>query len=36
MDRRDAFGMPPLASLEVDVDGVALVSDWIAGLTACP
>jgi uncharacterized repeat protein (TIGR03806 family) len=36
MDRRDAFGMPPLASLEVDVDGVALVADWIAGVTACP
>lgn len=35
MDRRDASAMPPLASAVVDVDGVALVSEWIEGLAGC-
>jgi mono/diheme cytochrome c family protein len=34
-NRRDANGMPPLASAEVDIDGVTLLSDWIAGLAGC-
>jgi len=34
-NRRDANGMPPLASAEVDADGVTLLSDWIAGLAGC-
>ena len=29
MDRRDAFGMPPLASSVVDANGVQLLRDWI-------
>ncbi len=35
MSRRDAHGMPPLASSAVDEDGIALVRDWIAALSAC-
>lgn len=35
MSRRDASGMPPLASSIVDAAGVALVGSWIDGLTAC-
>ena len=34
--RRDIHGMPPLASSIVDADGVALLTDWIEGLTGCP
>jgi hypothetical protein len=34
MSRRDAFGMPPLASNRPDADGVALVSAWIDSLNA--
>jgi uncharacterized repeat protein (TIGR03806 family) len=34
--RRDAWGMPPLASLEVDAQGTALLDAFIQGLTACP
>ena len=35
MSRRDANGMPPLASATVDAVGVSLVSDWIDGLVNC-
>ena len=35
MDRRGASQMPPLASTVVDAAGVAIVRDWIAGLTVC-
>ncbi len=35
-NRRDAHGMPPLASEIVDADGVALLTDWIETLEACP
>jgi hypothetical protein len=31
---RDANGMPPLASGLVDLDGVALLEAWIAGIDA--
>src|SRR4030095_15737986 len=34
-NRRDSNGMPPLASNEVDADGVALLTQWIDGLTGC-
>jgi uncharacterized repeat protein (TIGR03806 family) len=33
--RRDAPGMPPLASLLVDAQGTALVAAWIDGLGSC-
>ncbi|MBN1240563.1 MAG: hypothetical protein JXB36_18820 [Gammaproteobacteria bacterium] len=35
MDRRDANGMPPLASTRVDQAGVELVAEWIGGLAGC-
>jgi uncharacterized repeat protein (TIGR03806 family) len=35
MSRRDANGMPPLASNVIDAAGVALVESWISSLTAC-
>ncbi|HZL93662.1 MAG TPA: hypothetical protein VFB99_08460, partial [Vicinamibacterales bacterium] len=35
MERRDAQGMPPLASSVVDAAGVSLIRDWIASLTTC-
>ncbi len=35
MDRRDAAGMPPVASHVVDAQGVALIRDWIAALAGC-
>ena len=34
-NRRDSNGMPPLASNEVDSAGVALLTQWIDGLTGC-
>jgi uncharacterized repeat protein (TIGR03806 family) len=34
-NRRDANGMPPLASNEVDADGVALLTQWVDGLSGC-
>ena len=34
-NRRDANGMPPLASGIVDATGVALLQQWIDSLTAC-
>ena len=33
--RRDATGMPPVGSALVDEAGVALLTDWIAGLSSC-
>jgi uncharacterized repeat protein (TIGR03806 family) len=33
--RRDASGMPPLASNRVDNAGVAVIESWIAGLAGC-
>jgi uncharacterized repeat protein (TIGR03806 family) len=35
VNRRDANGMPPLASNGVDTAGVALLQQWIDGLTTC-
>ena len=35
MNRRDANGMPPLASGIVDTAGVALIQQWIDSLTTC-
>jgi len=35
MNRRDANGMPPLASNMVDSAGVALLQQWINSLTTC-
>jgi len=36
MNRRDAAAMPPLASMTVDAQGVALVSQWIdSSLASC-
>jgi uncharacterized repeat protein (TIGR03806 family) len=34
-DRRDAHGMPPLGSVLVDTDGVALLQQWIDSLAGC-
>ena len=36
MNRRDAHGMPPLASAIVDSAGVTLINQWIDSLTGCP
>lgn len=35
MMRRDANGMPPLASSVVDAQGVALLQQWVDSLTSC-
>ena len=35
LERRDAAGMPPLASHVVDAQGVQLLRDWIAQLGGC-
>ncbi|HEU4617919.1 MAG TPA: PQQ-dependent sugar dehydrogenase [Gammaproteobacteria bacterium] len=35
MSRRDANGMPPLASAVADAAGAALIGDWIASLAGC-
>jgi uncharacterized repeat protein (TIGR03806 family) len=35
-ERLDANRMPPLASSAVDEQGVALLTQWIEGLTSCP
>ena len=35
MNRRDANGMPPLASTVVDAAAVALLQQWIASLATC-
>jgi uncharacterized repeat protein (TIGR03806 family) len=34
--RRDAWGMPPIASNLIDVAGAGLVDDWITSLASCP
>jgi uncharacterized repeat protein (TIGR03806 family) len=34
-NRRDSNGMPPLATHQVDTAGVALLTQWINGLTGC-
>ena len=36
MNRRNAYGMPPLGSLIVDPLGTTLVAQWINGLSGCP
>lgn len=33
--RRDAAGMPPLGSLIINEAGIALLRDWIEGMTSC-
>ena len=35
MNRRDTAAMPPLGSHTVDAEGVALITQWIDGLTSC-
>jgi uncharacterized repeat protein (TIGR03806 family) len=35
MNRRDANGMPPLASSIVDLEGVVLLQQWVDSLTTC-
>jgi mono/diheme cytochrome c family protein len=35
MQRRDSHGMPPLGSNVVDASGVATITAWIDGLSAC-
>jgi uncharacterized repeat protein (TIGR03806 family) len=35
MNRRDANGMPRLGSSQVDSTGVALITQWINGMTGC-
>ena len=34
--RRDVHGMPPLGSTVIDADGIALLTNWINSLGACP
>ena len=34
-NRRDVDGMPPLGSTIADANGVALLTDWVNGLTNC-
>jgi uncharacterized repeat protein (TIGR03806 family) len=36
LSRRDAYGMPPLASSLVDEDGAALIREWIKSTPSCP
>ncbi|HET9864497.1 MAG TPA: PQQ-dependent sugar dehydrogenase [Steroidobacteraceae bacterium] len=35
MSRRDAQGMPPIASAQVDEEGKALLTEWVNSLTSC-
>jgi len=35
MNRRDANGMPPIASAQVDAAGLMLIGDWINSVTSC-
>ena len=35
MNRRDVHAMPPVGSLQVDAAGVALMREWVAGLSGC-
>lgn len=36
MNVRNAEAMPPIASAQVDAEGVSLIRGWIAGLSGCP
>ena len=35
LSRRDDDGMPPLASLRVDENGLTVLTSWVAGLAGC-
>jgi uncharacterized repeat protein (TIGR03806 family) len=35
MSRRDAHGMPPVGSAQVDAEGAALLTNWVNSLTTC-
>jgi uncharacterized repeat protein (TIGR03806 family) len=35
MNRRDGYAMPPLGSLQVDIDGVTLIRNWVDSLSSC-
>ena len=35
MSRRDAHGMPPVGSAQVDAEGAALLTNWVNSLTNC-
>jgi uncharacterized repeat protein (TIGR03806 family) len=35
MSRRDAHGMPPVGSAQVDAEGAALLTNWVNSLTSC-
>jgi hypothetical protein len=35
MSRRDAQGMPPVGSAQVDAEGATLLTDWVNSLTNC-
>jgi hypothetical protein len=35
MSRRDANGMPPVGSAQVDTAGAALLTEWVNSLTSC-
>ena len=35
MSRRDAHGMPPVGSAQVDAEGAKLLTDWVNSLTSC-
>ncbi len=36
VNSRDANGMPPVGSSEIDSSGVTLLTDWINSLSSCP
>jgi uncharacterized repeat protein (TIGR03806 family) len=36
MGRRDAYQMPPIGSLQVDTEGLALIDEWITDMGTCP
>jgi hypothetical protein len=35
MNRRDVHAMPPVGSNRIDDAGVALLSEWISGMSGC-
>jgi uncharacterized repeat protein (TIGR03806 family) len=35
VNRRDAFGMPPLGSTQIDAAGVTLLTQWVNSLSGC-
>ena len=35
MSRRDAHGMPPVGSAQVEAEGAALLTSWVNSLTNC-